>query len=110
MTASSVGRVEAVIIDNPDQQRYEIRVDDELAGFVQYRRRPGLIAFIHTEIDPRFEGQGLGSKLIAGALDEARSAGVSVLPFCPFVNGYIERHPEYSALVPEEFRSQFNLH
>ena len=99
-----------MIIDNPDQDRYEIRVDDELAGFVQYRRRPGLIAFIHTEIDTRFEGQGLGSKLIAGALDAARSEGIAVLPFCPFVNGYIERHPEYASLVPEEFRSQFNLH
>ena len=99
-----------MIIDNPDQHRYEIRVDGELAGFVQYRRRPELIAFIHTEIDQRFEGQGLGSKLIAAALDEAREAGIAVLPFCPFVNGYIERHPEYAGLVPEEFRSQFNLH
>ena len=98
-----------MIIDNPDQHRYEIRVPDELAGFVQYRRRPGLIAFIHTEIDPRFEGKGLGSQLIAGVLDEARSAGVSVLPFCPFVNGYIARHPEYVDLVPEEFRAQFGL-
>ena len=99
-----------MIIDNPDQHRYEIRVDGELAGFVQYRRRPELIAFIHTEIDQRFEGQGLGSKLIAAALDEARGAGIAVLPFCPFVNGYIERHPEYASLVPREYWSEFNLH
>ena len=46
-----------MITDNPDQHRYEIRVDDELAGFVQYRRREGLIALIHTEIDSRFEGR-----------------------------------------------------
>jgi predicted GNAT family acetyltransferase len=98
-----------IIKDDPEQHRYEIRVPDQLAGFVQYRRRPGLIALIHTEIDPRFEGQGLASTLIAGALDAARSEGVSVLPFCPFVNGYIERHPEYAALVPEEFRAEFGL-
>jgi uncharacterized protein len=98
-----------VITDNPDQHRYEIRVDDELAGFVQYRRREGLIALIHTEIDQRFEGRGLASQLIAGVLDEARAAGTVVLPFCPFVNGYISRHPEYVALVPEEFRSEFGL-
>jgi predicted GNAT family acetyltransferase len=42
-------------------------------------------------------------------LDSARADGVDVLPFCPFVNGYIERHPEYVSLVPEELRSQFNL-
>jgi predicted GNAT family acetyltransferase len=98
-----------VIIDDPDRHRYEIRVNGELAGFVQYRRRPGLLALIHTEIDPRFEGQGLGSKLIAGTLDAARSAGVSVLPFCPFANSYIERHPEYADLVPAEFRAEFGL-
>jgi predicted GNAT family acetyltransferase len=98
-----------VITDNPDQHRYEIRVSDELAGFVQYRRREGLIALIHTEIDTRFEGQGLASQLIAGVLDEARTAGVWVLPFCPFVNGYISRHPEYVELVPEEFRPEFAL-
>jgi predicted GNAT family acetyltransferase len=98
-----------VITDNPDQHRYEIRVDDELAGFVQYRRREGLIALIHTEIATRFEGRGLASQLIAGVLDEARTAGVAVLPFCPFVNGYIERHREYVELVPEEFRPEFGL-
>lgn len=98
-----------MIADNPDQHRYEIRVSHELAGFVQYRRRPGLIAFIHTEIDQRFEGQGLGSTLIRGVLDEAREAGVAVLPFCPFVNGFISRHPEYTDLVPEEFRAEFGL-
>jgi predicted GNAT family acetyltransferase len=97
------------IRDNPDQHRYEIHVSDELAGFVQYRRREGLIAFIHTEIDARFEGQGLASQLIAAVLDEARSAGVAVLPFCPFVNGYISRHPEYVDLVPEDFRAEFGL-
>jgi predicted GNAT family acetyltransferase len=60
-------------------------VDGEIAGFTEYRRRPGLIAFIHTLIDPRFEGQGLGSQLVRTALSEARSDGLSVLPFCPFV-------------------------
>ena len=98
-----------MIIDNPDQHRYEIRVSDELAGFVQYRRRPGSVAFIHTEIDRASRVRGLASQLIAAVLDEARSAGVSVFPFCPFVNGYISRHPEYSDLVPEEFRAEFGL-
>jgi predicted GNAT family acetyltransferase len=98
-----------VIVDDPEQHRYEIRVSDELAGFVQYRRREGLIALIHTEIETRFEGQGLASQLIAGVLDEARAAGVWVLPFCPFVNGYISRNPSYTDLVPEEFRAEFGL-
>jgi predicted GNAT family acetyltransferase len=97
------------IVDNPEEQRYEIRVDGELAGFSQYRQRPAGLAFVHTEIDDRFEGQGLGGKLVSFALDDARARHLAVLPFCPFVKGYIERHPEYLDLVPEEKRREFRL-
>jgi predicted GNAT family acetyltransferase len=97
------------IVDNPEGQRYEIRVDREVAGFVKYRTQPGLIEFVHTEVGDRFEGQGLGSKLVARALGDARERGLAVLPFCPFVNGYIQRHREYVDLVPEERRAEFDL-
>ncbi len=97
------------IADNLAEQRYEIRVGGELAGFTQYRLRPGLIAFVHTEVDGRFEGQGLASKLIGFALEDARRRELAVLPFCPFVNGYIQRHREYVELVPEAHREQFDL-
>ena len=97
------------IADNADEQRYEVLVDGEIAGFAQYRLRPGLIAFTHTEVDDSFEGHGLGGKLVAFALDDARERGLAVLPFCPFVNGYIERHREYVDLVPEANREQFGL-
>jgi predicted GNAT family acetyltransferase len=98
-----------VVSDSPERERYEVRVGDELAGFAQYRARPGLIAFVHTEVDDRFEGQGLASKLIAFALDDGRERGLEVLPFCPFVNSYIQRHPEYVDLVPAERRAAFDL-
>jgi uncharacterized protein len=99
----------AVVTDNPGENRFEISVDGELAGFVQYRAKPGLIALIHTEIDDRFEGQGLGGQLIAHALDDARARELAVLPFCPFANAYIQRHPEYIDLVPEDRRQAFDL-
>jgi predicted GNAT family acetyltransferase len=88
--------------DSPERSRFEIEVDGALVGFAQYRRRPGVIAFLHTEIDPGHEGAGLGGVLVAAALDEARREGVQVLPFCPFVRSYLERHPEYLDLVPDE--------
>ena len=97
------------VADNPDRDRYEVRVGGELAGFSQYRRRPPGLAFVHTEIDDRFEGQGLGGRLVSFALDDARARGLAVLPFCPFVKGYVERHPEYLDLVPEEKRGDFGL-
>jgi predicted GNAT family acetyltransferase len=101
--------VAATVVNNPGLNRYEVRREDELVGFVTYRERPGLIAFVHTETDNRFEGQGLASRLIAGALDDVRERGLEVLPFCPFANSYIQRHPEYADLVPEAYREQFHL-
>jgi predicted GNAT family acetyltransferase len=97
------------VVDNTDEQRYEIRVGDEVAGFIEYQSRPGLLALIHTEVDDRFEGQGIGSKLVAGVLDHAREKGFEVLPFCPFVNGWLKKHPEYVDLVPENRRAAFGL-
>ncbi|MEA2480921.1 MAG: uncharacterized protein QOJ07_2843 [Thermoleophilaceae bacterium] len=101
--------METAVKNNPDEHRYEITADGEPAGFTVYRARPGLIAFIHTEIDPKFEGHGLGSKLIAAALQDVRDRGLAVLPFCPFVNSYIHRHREYAALVPEQYHEEFDL-
>jgi predicted GNAT family acetyltransferase len=98
-----------MVVDVPERSRVEIRVGDEAAGFTEYRRTPGRIAFIHTSIDPRFEGQGLGSKLVRTALSNARAEGLAVLPFCPFVRSYIADHPEYLDLVPEDMRAKFEL-
>ncbi len=97
------------VVDVPDRSRFEIQVGGEVAGFAEYRRRPGLIAFVHTLTDPRFEGQGVASQLVRTALTQARAEGLSVLPFCPFVRGYIERHTEYLDLVPEDMRAKFDL-
>ena len=98
------------LLDVPEQSRFEIRVAGELAGYAAYRRRPQLIAFTHTLIDPRFEGQGLAHRLVATALSEARSEGLAVLPFCPFVRGFIAGHgDEYLDLVPVDLRTDFDL-
>lgn len=100
---------EVEVSDVPDRSRFEVRVGGEIAGFTEYRRRPGVIAFVHTEIDPRFEGQGLASRLVRTAVSAARADGLSVLPFCPFVRGYIADHSEYVDLVPEDMRPRFQL-
>jgi len=97
------------VVDVPDRSRFEVRVDGELAGFSEYRRHADVIAFTHTLIDARFEGQGLGSTLIREALSEVRSSGLLVLPFCPFVRGYMARHREYLDLVPVDMRARFGL-
>ena len=99
----------ATVRDDPEQERYEVLVEDRVAGITQYHRRKDLIAFVHTEVDPAFEGQGLGSILVKFALDDARSQGLVVMPFCPFVRGYIARHEDYLDLVPRDRRDAFDL-
>lgn len=89
--------------------RYEVFADDRRAGYTSYRREGGLIAFDHTAIDERFEGEGVGSAMVRKVLDQAREAGLEVLPFCPFVNDWVIRHPEYADLVPADRRERFGL-
>ncbi|MFD7516115.1 GNAT family N-acetyltransferase [Streptomyces niveus] len=101
--------MESRVADNPGRSRYEVFDGDELAGFTEYHRYRDEIAFIHTEIDPRFAGRGLGGVLARGALGAAREQGLAVLPFCPFIRGWIGKHPDYADLVPQEQRAQFGL-
>ncbi|MEV4297661.1 GNAT family N-acetyltransferase [Microbispora rosea] len=100
---------EPQVADNREASRFEITVDGALAGFAEYRLHGPRISFTHTEIDPAFGGRGLGSTLVRAALDAARDSGLSVLPFCPFVQRYIERHPDYLDLVPADQRARFSL-
>lgn len=95
--------------DNSERGRYEAFADGRRAGYLTYRRRSDLIALDHTQVEERFEGEGVGSALIVRALEDARAAGIDVLPFCPFANEYIQRHPDYVELVPEAQRERFGL-
>jgi predicted GNAT family acetyltransferase len=97
------------VLDNPEASRFEVLVDGEVAGFAEYRRTKAAVAFTHTVVDSAFEGRGLGSVLARGALDATRAAGSPVLPFCPFIRSYIQRHPAYLDLVPAGRRAEFHL-
>ena len=87
------------IRDNTEYRRYEARLDGQLAGFSQYRLRPGQLVFTHTKVDPAFEGRGVGSRLVRWELDDARRRGLKVVPVCPFVRAFIERHDDYADLL-----------
>jgi predicted GNAT family acetyltransferase len=90
--------------NNATENRYEVWVDGKLAGYTQYVLRGGRIAFVHTEVYESYEG--LGSRLAREALDDARARGLVVMPYCPFIAGYIERHlDEYRDLVAPEMLS-----
>jgi uncharacterized protein len=95
----------AITLNEPEH-RYEAHVDGELAGFAVFSMRGDRIVFTHTEVDDRFEGQGVGSKLARNALDDVRERGsLRVVPQCPFIRSWIEKHPEYADLVSDGERS-----
>ena len=90
---------EPVVTDNTDRHRFEISVAGRVAGFVDYERREGEVEMTHAEIHDGHEGEGLGSILVAAALDAVRADGLLVVPTCPFVAKYVQRHDEYADLV-----------
>lgn len=88
------------VLHNASAQRYEIRVGGELAGFTEaHPLDDGTVLFPHTEIAPAFEGQGLASKLVQGALDDIRERGLRIKVTCPYILGWLTKHPEYEGLV-----------
>jgi len=88
----------ADVVNNPAQHRYELVVDGHLAA-TYYKLSDGVITFIHTEVPKELGGKGVGSQLIKGALDQVRVDGLKVIPECPFVKAYIDKHPEYADLL-----------
>lgn len=95
---------EAEVVDVPESSRYELRLANRLIGLAAYHRRDSRIAFTHTEVDESWEGRGFGSRLAAAALDDARRQGLEVVPLCPFIARYIERHSEYEEVVTPGYR------
>jgi predicted GNAT family acetyltransferase/glutaredoxin len=95
---------DAEVVDVPDKNRYELRLNGNLIGLAAYRRRDGRIAFTHTEVDESLEGRGFGSKLVEAALDDAARQDIDVVPLCPFVAYYVKQHPKYQRLLPDGYR------
>jgi uncharacterized protein len=87
------------IIDNPEARRYEARVEGQLAGWVDYGRVRTRLVAIHTEVLPEFGGRGIASALVRRVLDDARAAGQTVTPRCPFFVSHFQRHPEDADLI-----------
>jgi predicted GNAT family acetyltransferase len=84
-------------------QRWEARIDEAVC-LIQYDRQGNRILYLHTEVPPALEGRGIASALARAALEDARARNLTVVPLCPFVSAYIQRHPEYLPLVDHAYR------
>jgi predicted GNAT family acetyltransferase len=87
-----------VVTDNKTAHQFEARVDGHLARLV-YRLGGNIVVLTHTEVPDAIARRGIGSRLVQAALDDARDRQLRVVPQCPFVGAFIQRHPEYRALV-----------
>ena len=86
------------VVNNETARRFEMTVDGH-TGFLNYAKTGNRIELIHTEVPPELGGRGIGGALAKAALDYAQQANLKVIPSCPFVKKYLERHPEYANLV-----------
>ncbi|MGH2466272.1 MAG: GNAT family N-acetyltransferase [Candidatus Limnocylindrales bacterium] len=89
------------IHDEPGRNRYQLTVDGQRAGYVTYTREDGRVTFVHTVVRPAYAGRGLGQRLAAFVLDEARAHGLRVGAQCPYIAAYVERHSAYQDLVAD---------
>ena len=88
------------LVHNDGQSRYELRIDGQVAAMAQYARDGDAVRFTHTQVDPAYEGQGLGSRVAAFALDDVKSRGMKAMPQCQFIAAYIARNEkEYGSLL-----------
>jgi predicted GNAT family acetyltransferase len=100
----------ATVVDDRSKSRYELLVDDAVAGFADYQLAGDRIAVLHVEVDQHLEGQGLGRELVDAVLDDAKRRGLLVLPWCPFTRKVIaENQAAYLDLVPMDARQKFGL-
>jgi predicted GNAT family acetyltransferase len=83
--------------DNTDKRRFELDTEGHIA-FSEYKSDGGVLTVMHTEVPKELGGKGVGSELVRGILDIARAQKMKVVARCPFVAGYIDKHPEYQDL------------
>ncbi|MFC0385475.1 GNAT family N-acetyltransferase [Muricoccus vinaceus] len=86
------------VTDNRELEQFELATGGGTA-LIAYRREGGRITLVHTEVPDALEGQGIGSRLVRGALDMIRAEGLRVVPRCSFVAAYMNRHPETQDLL-----------
>lgn len=96
------------VVMNSATERFEVTLDGETA-FAEYHLHEGYITLPHTVVPPAFEGKGVGSALAKAALGYARDHSLMVKPVCPFIAGYIGKHPEWQDLVHPDFRGRLGL-
>ena len=87
------------VILNTEKNRFELNVENAIA-FIEFEKlEPNVLDLVHTEVPEELAGKGVGSKLVAGALNYIKHNGLKLVPSCSFVKSYIAKHSEWQDLV-----------
>ena len=96
------------VINNTEAHRFEVNLDGEVA-FAEYNLVDHGIILPHTLVPESFEGKGVASALAKTSLGYAREHGLKVIPTCPFMSGYIQKHPECHDIVHDSFKAKLGI-
>lgn len=95
--------MDITVIDVPEQERFEARDETgQMTGYLAYQVTGSIAAYVHTEVKPEFEGKGIGSQLARAAMDDARAKGRTVVPICPYLLQWLDKHAEYEGIVARD--------
>ncbi len=97
------------IVRNPAASRFELLLNGERIGEMEYIKSDDVLTLTHTGVAPEYSGQGLAARLVEAALQDIQTQSEHVLPKCPYVRGYIVKHPQWLDLVPADRRDEFGL-
>jgi predicted GNAT family acetyltransferase len=87
------------LIDNKEKNRYEFHVGDYIPKIEYIKSNNGEIYLTHTEVPVDLEGRGIGSRLAEEVLKDIERQALRLVPLCPFVAGYIKKHPDWKRIV-----------
>ncbi len=87
------------ITHNPEESRYELRVDGELVSIAEYSSSGDKLVFDHTETAPDWGGKGLAACVVGAALEDVRTRNLKIVPSCWYVRQFVDEHPEFRDLV-----------
>ena len=96
------------VVDNTAEHRFEVRLGSDVA-FAEYRLKPGQIVLPHTVVLDAFAGKGVASALAKHAFGYARDNGLKVIPTCPFMAGWVKKHPEAQDIVDSSCKAELGI-
>jgi predicted GNAT family acetyltransferase len=104
----STRMADVTVTDNTEKSRFEVNLEGHTA-FAEYHLKPGQIVLPHTVVPPAFEGMGVASALARHAFGYAREKGLKVVPTCPFMAGWVKKHPEAQDIVDDSCRAELGI-